>query len=101
MWWEMLIWGIIIGVAGAFAVRMLFRHFGKQTLPQRFEKIHQRISKLPTDSLPLWLEQSLGETGYSFSAWRRTGEQAHLDEAYLGARAVTAVLEEMLARRQK
>lgn len=81
---------------------LLFRYLrirnARETPTPQSLKLARRISKLPADALPLWADQLLGETGQSFSMWRRSGERAYLDEARTGAHALHSVLTEMLPR---
>lgn len=61
-------------------------------------RISRRVSKLPSEALPQWAEQVLGETGRSFSSWRTRGEHGFISDAATGAEALTEVLREIRDR---
>lgn len=99
--WEVLLWTALGALIGAGAV-ILWRWAAKSRdtrLIEASEKMAKRVGTLPSESLPLWLEQALGETGRAFSLWRRGGDEQMLDEAVLGGETIAVILREMRARR--
>lgn len=62
------------------------------------EKVARRVSKIPTAELEIWVDQSLYEIGRCMSSYSKSREQMYLDEALLGAEALHAVVDELVAR---
>ena len=71
------------------------RRLREQRIAKRSGKLQRRLARIPSEALPGWAEQVLGETGRAFSAWRRSGEGVYLDEAGVGADALSAVLQQL------
>lgn len=85
-------------LATAANVWFFLRERKRTSLEREVSKIEKRLAKLPTESLPQWAEQSLGELGRSFSAWRRSGQDVLLDEAVLGAEVLSEVFRQIRDR---
>lgn len=62
------------------------------------EKVAKRIEKIPTADLPMWAEQALFELGRCLSAYEKTRDTAHLEDALTGVEAAHAVVNEMHRR---
>jgi len=62
------------------------------------EKIARRVAKLATRDLITWAEQALSETNRSLSAYQKSGDKIHLEDALLGAEAVNALVSELHSR---
>jgi len=62
------------------------------------EKLANRVSKIPTADLSLWIDQALSETSRTMSNYASSGDKLHLDEALIGAEAVNALVSELHKR---
>lgn len=71
----------------------------KKTWDKPFsEKVANRIAKIPTGELEMWIEQATYELGRCLSGYQKSREQFYLDEARQGAEALHAVVEELHKR---
>jgi hypothetical protein len=64
----------------------------KPTYKRELSKIGARVARIPVSDLPMWAEQSLSDTGRSFTSWLRRGDPVNLEEAILGAEALAEIL---------
>lgn len=62
------------------------------------EKVANRVSKIPTADLEMWIDQSLYEIGRCLSGYQKSREAVYLNEARSGAEALHAVVEELHRR---
>ena len=62
------------------------------------EKVANRVAKLPTADIPLWMEQALSETNRSLSSYLKSNDFIYAEELVVGAEALNALASE-LARR--
>jgi len=73
--------------------------FSKNKEPKNFsEKMSQRVSKLATPDIPLWIDQALSETNRSLSGYLKNPTQEDLEEMLLGAEAVHCLVSELHSR---
>jgi hypothetical protein len=64
----------------------------RATFERKASKIAARVAKIPTSELPIWADQAINDTGRSLTAWRRRGDRVDLEEAILGAEALSEIL---------
>lgn len=64
-------------------------------------KVQERVASLPTPDLTSWAEQALFGIGRNIIDWGRYSDYSSLEEAKLGAEALLAVVEEIMARNSK
>lgn len=62
------------------------------------EKVAKRVSRIPTNELEMWVDQSIYELGRCLSGYSKSREQVYMDEARSGAEALHAVVEELHKR---
>lgn len=62
------------------------------------EKLANRISKIPTGELDMWIDQTIYELGRCMSQYTKSREAFYLDEALKGAEALHAVVDELHKR---
>lgn len=62
------------------------------------EKVSNRVSRIPTAELEMWIEQSIYEVGRCMSGYSKSRESFYLQEARTGAEALHAVVEELYKR---
>jgi hypothetical protein len=65
------------------------------------EKVSNRVAKIPTAELEMWIDQSLYEVGRCISGYTKSRESFYLQEARNGAEALHAVVEELYKRSVK
>lgn len=65
------------------------------------EKLAKRVSKIPTGELEMWADQSLYELGRCLSAYSKSRDNLHLQEALNGSEALHAVVNELYTRMNK
>jgi hypothetical protein len=68
---------------------------GPQPQQSRLEK---RVSMISTPDLVTWAENALFVIGKETTGWMRSKDSALLDEALIGAEALTAILKELKKR---
>lgn len=71
-------------------------------LERSVSRVEKRARLLSPFEMEMWAEQSLNDTVRAFTAYRRNNDSpAHLDEAVMGASALSAVLKVALERQQR
>lgn len=75
---------------------MIFQKKKDGSQPQ--SKIEKRVANIATPDLVIWAENALFVIGKEVTGWMRTKEAALLDEAALGAEALTAIINELKKR---
>ena len=65
------------------------------------EKISNRIKKVSTADLEMYVEQSIYDISRTMSGYRRGKEQVYLDEALLAAEVLHALVNEIALRTTK
>lgn len=65
------------------------------------EKVSNRVSRIPTAELEMWIDQSIYEVGRCLSGYTKSRETFYLEEARTGAEALHAVVEELYKRSVK
>jgi hypothetical protein len=61
-------------------------------------KLEQRVSKIGTSELVSWAENSLYVIGKELTHFQKEHDQTMLDDALLGAEALTAIVKELMKR---
>lgn len=61
-------------------------------------KIVNRVSKIATSDLIIWIEQAVNETNRAASAYRGSANPNNLDEMLMGAEALHCLAEELHKR---
>lgn len=61
-------------------------------------KVEKRVASIATPDLVTWAENALFVIGREVTSWMKTKEPFHLEEAELGAEALTAVVKELKKR---
>lgn len=59
------------------------------------DHVRRRVDNLPTGDLPEWADQAVYTAGRYVTSYGRTGNDADLQEALLGAQVLMAVIERM------
>jgi hypothetical protein len=62
------------------------------------EKIAKRVSKISTNDLSVWADQSLYEIGRLLTNYERNRTDANMNELLMGAEALHAVIAELNKR---
>jgi hypothetical protein len=65
--------------------------------PQQ-SKLEKRVAMISTPDLVTWAENALFVIGKETTGWMRSKDSALLDEALVGAEALTAILNELKRR---
>lgn len=65
--------------------------------PQQ-SKLEKRVAMISTPDLVTWVENALFVIGKETTGWMRSKDSALLDEALVGAEALTAILNELKKR---
>lgn len=61
-------------------------------------KIEKRVANIATPDLVMWAENALFVIGKEVTHWMRDKNENSLDEAALGAEALTAIIKELQKR---
>jgi hypothetical protein len=72
--------------------------FNKKPAPQFTPKLTQRISKIATPDLNIWIEQALNETNRAVSTYNKSSSPENLKDMLLGAEAIHALAAELSKR---
>jgi hypothetical protein len=72
--------------------------FNKKPAPQFTPKLTQRISKIATPDLMLWVEQALNETNRAILTYAKNNSPENLNTMLLGAEAIHALVAELEKR---
>jgi hypothetical protein len=72
--------------------------FNKKPAPQFTPKLTQRINKIATPDLMLWVEQALNETNRTVQAYAKSSSPENLNDMLLGAEAIHALVAELSKR---
>ena len=70
----------------------------KRNVEREITKAERRVARMSTQELPGWAESALVDTGRSLGAWRNHGEAVNLEDAIVGAEALSAILRELQRR---
>lgn len=62
------------------------------------EKVSNRVAKIPTAELEMWIDKSIYDLGRCLSGYSKSRETFYLQEARTGAEALHAVVEELYKR---
>jgi len=62
------------------------------------EKLANRVSKIATADLTMWLDQAMSETNRSISNYQRSNEPLELENMLVGAEAINALVSELHRR---
>ena len=62
------------------------------------EKLANRVSKIATADLIMWLDQAMSETNRSISNYQRSNEPLELENMLVGAEAINALVSELHRR---
>lgn len=62
------------------------------------ERIAKRVSMVSTSDLEGWVDPSLQDVGRAMIAYRRTGDQADLEDALLSAEVLHAIVDALKTR---
>lgn len=62
------------------------------------EKLANRVSKIATADLIMWIDQAMSETNRSVSVYQRSNEPVELDNMLIGAEAINALVSELHRR---
>jgi len=65
------------------------------------EKVANRVSKIPTGELSLWVDQAMYELGRCLTTYERSRDINALNEALAGAEAIHAVVDQIHSRMTK
>lgn len=65
------------------------------------EKILNRVKRIPTGELTLWIDQAMYDLGRCINQFEKTRDTKVLKEALTGAEAIHAVVDELYSRMTK
>ncbi len=77
---------------------MFFRRKKEIWIKPFSEKVSNRVSRIPTSELEMWIDQSIYELGRCMSGYSKSREEFYIREARTGAEALHAVVEELYKR---
>lgn len=62
------------------------------------EKLANRVSKIATADLILWIDQAMSETNRCISSYQRSHELSDIEDMLVGAEAINALVSELHRR---
>lgn len=62
------------------------------------EKLANRVAKIATADLLMWIDQAMSETNRCISSYQRSSELNDLDDMLVGAEAINALVSELHRR---
>lgn len=67
--------------------------------PKQFsEKLANRVAKIPTPDLMMWVEQALNETSRACSVHIKSGSKDDIEDMLIGAEAIHCLVNELRTR---
>ena len=66
--------------------------------PEEVRRRERRVQTLGTGELPLWTDNAISEVGKHIQQYLRTGDDAFLKEAKIGAETLLTLIEELERR---